>query len=180
MSNGWMSQRRTKYTNREKILHLLFQQSYRFNELFRETGFSSKSTLTKHLLELLDEGVIEKVIENRQPVYRIKMDSNVILLEATNVILGALLTFLDTQIPGMASLIYSLIMASAQLRREQKLREIMGDPLLTQAEIIEMFPSHIAESLTKLDPSIDESRRVKFVEFFERLFQQQDFWSDIG
>ena len=162
-------------TNREKIIYLLHERSYRFNDLFKASGFSSKSTLNKHLNELQDDGVIEKVIENRQPVYRIKMDAGVIMSEILGVFFDAILSILEAHVPGMELFFRSIILASLKLRIEQRMKKIMKKPPLTKDENHQLLLKYIDESLAELDPSMDKSRRFEFIEVFELAGPEKDF-----
>jgi hypothetical protein len=67
--------------NRAQLFTLLLDKSYRYNELFRASSFSSKSTLNRHLVDLVKSGVVVKALENGKMVYRITSNEKDVVSE---------------------------------------------------------------------------------------------------
>ena len=70
--------------NRTKIFSTIFDKSMTFMELKNHTGFA-KSTLSSHLKELQELGIIEKALVNDRVVYQTSLNEEA--LEAINRIL---------------------------------------------------------------------------------------------
>ena len=63
----------------QKIRRNDFEKSLTFTELLGETGFA-KSTLTTHLSDLKESGIIEKALEKDRVVYRLTLNEEKILI----------------------------------------------------------------------------------------------------
>jgi len=168
MSNGYILQRKERKTRREAVVNLLFQRSYRYNDLFKASGFGSKSTLNNHLDSLQKEGIVEKAIEHNETVYRLNLDSDTLLSESKNMLFDILLESFDKLFPGLQTVVNGFIIAGFRLRLRQKLRDIEKKPVMSNEEIKYLYPQYFKEAVEKLDEEnqIDDSTLDLFTDLF--------------
>jgi DNA-binding transcriptional ArsR family regulator len=102
--------------NRSKLFELLLEKSYQFNELFNASGYSSKTTLNKHLMDLTEMGVIEKSIEDGKIAYRVNLNEEDIEEEFKKMHFDVLLDLTSKSNPELG-LIIKLMMRGAIITR---------------------------------------------------------------
>lgn len=124
--------------NRSKIFTLLLDESYTFGELLNEVELS-RSTLSAHLSDLQEDGLIEKAIENNRVVYRTTLDEKVIELEMKNLSYDWIREFLYDTIPSIGMFvdisIKILIMEKIWMRQ----RKFEGNPPSQEEEIEKLW-----------------------------------------
>jgi DNA-binding transcriptional ArsR family regulator len=123
--------------NRTKLFTTILQNSLTFTELLNETGFS-RATLTNHLKDLRQDGIIEKTIENNRVVYSITLDENRLESEIKKIGFDILFDFVYEEHPKVAFYVEdtydSFGCALIALKRIYTCHYMYKDPLYMDAD----------------------------------------------
>ncbi|MFC1803280.1 winged helix-turn-helix domain-containing protein [Thermoproteota archaeon] len=144
--------------NRTQLFKLLLEKSYRYNELFRASGFSSKSTLNNHLLDLVESGVVEKAIENGKMVYRIGSNEEDIVSEFKKMNYDVLLELISEFNPELGLFLKVFSWGAIQGSLWERKRRLKGLGAPSAEEVLDYARKHALDyDFTDVDIELMQS-----------------------
>lgn len=140
--------------NRANIFTLLLEKSLTFGELLDEVGLS-RSTLSGHLSDLQQDGLIEKAIKNNRVVYQTTLDAEKIEAEFKKLSYDMLVNIAEKSQPGLDKFLKILMVLVVKFRVLASKRKLEGKPELSFEELPERYRSLIGEELGKTNVNQD-------------------------
>lgn len=150
--------------NRTKIFSTIFKESMTFTELRNHTGFA-KSTLSSHLKELKEYGVIEKALENDRVVYRTSLNEEALEAEFKRKNFDSILHYLLQSSPEIGVWFKVSMKLAVRTIIFNKKRELDGKPPLPDDEVYEnvwqIVKKEIPENEQRIFQSIIAESRAR-------------------